>query len=146
VKRLLLTTMTALLLGAGAAWADPLDDGVVAHQRGDYANALRIFRSLAAQGNAKAQYNLGSMYREGRGVAQNSAEATKWVRIAAAQGLAAAQSNLSFMYASGQRVTQNYAEAIKWNRLAAAQGYASAQSNLGAMYSDGRGVTLKCTV
>ncbi len=38
-------------------------DGVAAHERGDYATALREFRPLAEQGDAAAQYNLGQMYR-----------------------------------------------------------------------------------
>jgi TPR repeat protein len=33
---------------------------------------------LAEQGDAKAQYNLGYMYREGKGVEQDFKEAVKW--------------------------------------------------------------------
>ena len=42
--------------------ARPFQDGVAADWRGDYATALRIFRPLADQGAALAQYNLGVMY------------------------------------------------------------------------------------
>ena len=35
--------------------------------RGDYATALRLWRPLADQGDASAQYNLGVMYAKGRG-------------------------------------------------------------------------------
>ncbi len=35
---------------AGTAAAGPFEDAVSAHQRGDYATALREFRVLAAQG------------------------------------------------------------------------------------------------
>ena len=85
----------------------------------------------AEQGDATAQNNLGAMYHQGQGVAQDYAEAVKWFRLAAAQGLAAAQSWLGSMYEQGQGVAQDYAEAVKWFRLAAAQGDAAAQSNLG---------------
>ncbi len=37
-----------------------------AYNRGDYATALRIFRQLADQGDARAQYNLGYMYANGK--------------------------------------------------------------------------------
>jgi TPR repeat protein len=74
--------MIALLLSVGAAWAGPYEDGAAAYQRGDYATALRIFRSLATQGNADAQALLANMYDSGIGVKQDYAEAVKWYRLA----------------------------------------------------------------
>ena len=49
-----------------------------AFDRADYQAALQEWRPLAEQGDADAQYNLGSMYHEGRGVAQSDTEAVKW--------------------------------------------------------------------
>ncbi len=63
----------ALFVGSMTAHADDLDAGFNAYYRGDYATALRIFRQLAEQGNASAQYNLGVMYFRGQGVAQDYA-------------------------------------------------------------------------
>ena len=137
MKRLLLT---ALLLSVGTTWADPLEDGIAAHERGDYANALGIYLPLATQGVAEAQSNLGFMYSKGQGVAQDYAEAVKWTRLAAVQGVAEAQSNLGGMYRRGEGVAQDYVEAVKWTRLAAVQGYAEAQYNLGVSYEKGQGV------
>ncbi len=121
------------------AWAG-FDEGVVAYKRGDYATAIREWRPLAKQGVADAQYNLGVMYRKGRGVPQDDAEAVKWYRKAAEQGHAVAQVSLGVMYGEGRGVTQDYAEALQWWRKAAEQGVAGAQNNLGVMYSYGRGV------
>jgi hypothetical protein len=130
--------------GAGApqdiASADPLEDGVTAYQQGDFATALRLFGPLAEQGDASAQTNLGVMYEQGRGVAQNYREAMKWFRLAALQGNASAQSNLGVMYYRGQGIAQDYREAMKWYRLGAEQGNAEAMFNLGVMYEQGRGV------
>ncbi len=56
------------------AWAG-FDEGVAAYNRGDYATALREWRPLAKQGNAKAQHNLGVIYDKGRGITQDDAEA-----------------------------------------------------------------------
>ena len=53
---------------AGTAIAGPFEDGVVAYNRGDYATALRLWRPLAEQGDTKAQFNLGLMYKNGEGV------------------------------------------------------------------------------
>jgi TPR repeat protein len=45
---------------------------------------------MAEQGDAPAQYMLGNMYINGRGVPQDDKEALKWYRIAAGQGHALA--------------------------------------------------------
>ena len=140
--RLTPTMMSALVLLAvvGTAEAGALKDGEAAYQRGDYATALRLFRSLADLGDAFAQDDLGVMYDNGQGVQQDFAEALKWYRLAANQGDAGGQANLGLMYATGHGVPQDYAEAVKWLRLAAEQGDAAAQYNLGTMYGNGRGV------
>jgi hypothetical protein len=78
----------------GLRMAGLFEDGLAAHKRGDYATALKLWRPLAEQGLADAQYTLGIMYANGRGVAQNYAEALKWYRMAAEQGNVAAQCNL----------------------------------------------------
>lgn len=82
-----------LLLGAGTLWAGPFEDGVAAYSRGDYALALKTFRSLAAQGNTDAQSNLGTMYSRGRGVAQDPVRAVMWFSLAEAGGESTAQTN-----------------------------------------------------
>ncbi len=66
----------ALVLAACAPAGD-LETGAEAYDRGDYATALKEWRPLAEQGHAKAQYNLGVMYDDGEGVAQDYAEAVK---------------------------------------------------------------------
>jgi len=80
-------------------------------------------RARAEAGVPGAQFNLGAMYAEGRGVPQDEAAAVYWYRLAADQGLAQAQFNLGVMYAEGRGVSQDAAEAARWYRLAAAQGY-----------------------
>ena len=52
----------------------------------DYTEALKWFHCSAAQGDSKAQSNLGVMYVNGEGVEQNFAEALKWLQLAAGQG------------------------------------------------------------
>jgi len=125
---------------AGAAVCGSFDDALAAAARGDYVTALRLWRSLADEGDADAQYNLGVMYNNGDGVSQDYAEAMKWHRKAADQGNGNAQFNLGFMLNQGRGMPQNYAEAAKWYRLAADQGVAVAQFKLGIMYHKGEGV------
>ncbi len=78
--------VVALFVGSMTAHADDFDVGFEAHQRGDFATALRIFRQLAEQGDASAQYNLGLMYHKGLGVTQDYVQAHMWYNLAAAQG------------------------------------------------------------
>jgi TPR repeat protein len=101
---------------------DPFDAAFAAYDRKDYATAVTLFRSLAAQGNAIAQYNLGVMYANGLGVAQDYKEAVRLYRLAAAQGNASAQSNLGVMYDNGQGVAQDYVRAHMWYNLGAISG------------------------
>ncbi|MGH7181126.1 MAG: tetratricopeptide repeat protein, partial [Nitrospiraceae bacterium] len=118
-----------VLACATVAAADSYEDATSAFERKDYALAARIFRPLAEQGDAKAQYNLGVMYDKGQGLPQDYQEALKWYRKAAEQGQA--QNNLGAMYDDGQGVPQGYQEALKWYRKAAEQGQVQAQYNLG---------------
>lgn len=129
----------ALAVFSDAA-AGPLEDGVAAYQRHDYAEAMRLLRPLAEQGNANAQHNLGLIYDNGDGVPQDYAEARAWYLKASAQGFALSQNNLGFMYATGHGVARDPAQAVTWYRKAAEQGDATAQYNLGIMYQHGQGV------
>jgi TPR repeat protein len=128
VKRILAGVILAFILTGGAV-AGPFEEADAAYQRGDYATALRLWRPLAAQGNAGAQFALGKMYVHGHGVPQDDAEALKWYRLAVEQGNADAQSNLGVMCLMGQGVPQDYVEAHKCFNLAASRFSASDAEN-----------------
>jgi TPR repeat protein len=102
--------------------------------------ASKWFRKAAEQGDADAQTDLGLMYDNGEGVAQDYVEARKWYLKAAEQNDPLAQNNLASMYHSGDGGPQDNVEALKWYRKAAEQGIAAAQFNLGAIYDKGEGV------
>ena len=86
--------MAAQILGSAGAFAGPWEDGMAAYNRGDYVPAIRLFRPLAEQGNARAQHLLGVMYRRGQGVARNPVRAFAWFSLAAARGDAQAKTKL----------------------------------------------------
>jgi len=138
--RILLAGGLLALASFGAAAAGPLEDGVAAYQRHDYAVAMRLLRPLAEQGNAVAQYNIGLIYDDGDGVPQDYAAARAWYLKACAQGFAPSQNNLGSMYATGHGVARDPAQAVTWYLKAAEQGDATAQYNLGVMYQHGQGV------
>jgi TPR repeat protein len=86
-----------------------------------WAGDATVVRTLAEQGDTKAQFALGSMYRDGRGVAQDHAEALRWWRKAAEQGLVDAQFALGNMYAGDSGIAQNNILAYMWYSIATAQ-------------------------
>ena len=136
----LLLAILYLLGSASFAAANTFDDALAVYERGDYVQAMKLFRQLADNGHQWAQRRVGLMYAEGKGVPQDYQEAVKWYRLAAVQGYAPAEYSLGVAYEKGQGVPQDYREAVKWYRLAAAQGNELAQVNLGLMYAKGRGV------
>jgi len=104
------------------------------------ADNLSHWQRLAKNGSVNAQFNLGAMYDNGDGVAEDDAEAAKWYQQAADQGHINAQFNLGVMYANGEGVAENATEAANWYRKAAEQGDYRAQYNLGTLYANGEGV------
>lgn len=116
------------VLWAPVTWAD-YSDGLSAYQRGDFAEALRVWGPLTDRGDPAAQYAIGLMHRLGQGVERDYAEAVRWYSRAADQGFLPAQINLGTMYANGQGVEEDYPQAYKWFELAARQGDATAQRN-----------------
>jgi TPR repeat protein len=117
---------------AGSVLAGPLEDGFAAYERADYATAMGLWRRLADQGDADAQFNLGVLYEKGQGVRQDYAAAASWYRKAADQGETSAESALAKMYFNGQGVPKDHAAAMSWVRKAADQGDVSGQVELGA--------------
>ena len=76
---------------------------------------LADLRSRAEQGDADAQFELGSMYYWGEGVPADNAESVRWYQLAAEQGHTRAQLIL------GLRSSDD-AESARWYRAAADRG------------------------
>jgi uncharacterized protein len=122
--------------------------------------ALEILTTDANNGVANAQFALGNIYHNGKGIPLNFNEAFKWYQLAAGQGHVPAKSNiyslaqfkvssaseiltndanngiakaqliLGEVYQNGQGIPQDYNEAFKWYQLAADQGHASANTHI----------------
>lgn len=117
-----------------------LEDGIAAVEQKDFKTAVQIFRNLADQGNAEAQYNLAILYRQGEGVKKNNSVALEWFEKSAQQGLASAQYYLGHLYDTGDSVSKDPVKAVTWYKQAAEKGNPLAQSNLGVAYASGEGV------
>ena len=68
------------------ATAQDFKKGLAAAERGEFAVALREWRPLAEQGEAGAQFNIGLIYKNGKGIPPDYTEAAMWYRLAAKQG------------------------------------------------------------
>ena len=121
----------------------------------------------ATQGNSNAQYDVGSMYQNGRGVKSDRSKAVEWYKKSAKQGNKQSVSRLGLMranedrfgktltraekgdlesqymlgnmYTKGIGVGTDNSKAIEWYEKSATQGYAKAEYNLGLIYYDGIG-------
>ena len=75
-----------LTVGCNLNRESDFQKGLEAYEEKDYKTALREWRPLAELGLAKAQFNLGQMYRKGEGVPQDFIYAHMWFNVAASQG------------------------------------------------------------
>ena len=112
------------------AWAD-YQTGLDANTRGDYATALREWKPLAEQGDARAQFSIGLLYETGDGVPRDYVNARQWYEKAAVQKEARAQYYLGMQYAFGQGTPVDLVQAHMWYNLAAGNGHVGA-----AVYRD----------
>ncbi|NOU01753.1 MAG: sel1 repeat family protein [Gallionella sp.] len=104
-------------------------EGVEAYQAGNFTLAAEKFRTLAEQGDASAQFNLGSLYRQGEGVAQDDKQAALWWAKAADQGHTDAMDNLGLRFAKGEGVELDLVQAYKWFSIAGMRKNESAAAN-----------------
>ncbi|MGE0055255.1 MAG: ankyrin repeat domain-containing protein [Hyphomicrobium sp.] len=86
---------------------------------GAFDKAAALLQRRAKAGDVEAQYQLASLYRAGRGVAQDDALAFKWMKRAAEGGHIRAAYSLGTMYLSGRGAAVNVAAARNWLNAAA---------------------------
>ena len=128
-----------LWIGCGLAAAQ-LVAAHAAFDKEDYETAYRLFKPLAEQGAADAQYRLGLMHKFGWGTSKDHDDAARWMRAAAEQSHAQAQAELGVFFKDGRGVKRDLGQAAAWFRKAAEQDVGIAQLNLGRLYRDGSGV------
>lgn len=93
--------------------------------------------SQAEQGDAQAQYELATMYENGKGAEQNVVKALEWFNKAAENGHLGSMIDLGWFYQNGQYVEKDINKAIEWYEKAAEQGSSQAQVNIAVIYDQG---------
>ena len=108
------------------------------------AEALEQIALAIEQGGAgqftELQFELATLYHEGRHLPKDAKRAARWYRKAALGGYAPAQLNLAVMLLEGEGGVADPTEAFKWLTAAAEQGHADGQVALGMMLALGQGV------
>ena len=89
MKHLILLCTLLISFNSFAAIQPDADE----YERGDYSPAFTLIENLAEQGDAKAQYNLGLMYRNGDGTPQDNVMAYMLWNIAVVNGYKYAKGN-----------------------------------------------------
>jgi uncharacterized protein len=92
--------------------------GMRAFRNKDYTTAYSEWKAAADQGVAEAQFDLGVLYAQGRGVRRDLTQAEQWYRKAAEQGNSEAEFALGQMYARGWGVPRDEADAMRWFQMA----------------------------
>lgn len=94
-------------------------------------------REAAQDGDARAMFEIGNRYQQGRGTDADMAQAAQWYERSAELGLAPAQYRIGNLYEKGVGVERDLAKAKTWYQLAADQGNASAMHNLAVLFAMG---------
>ena len=97
-------------------------EGLKAFDRGDHAQAFRLWMPLAEQGRAEAQFNIAVMYEQGLGVAKSDVDAARWYRAAAERGDVSSQLKMGSLYEAGTGVAKDLDRARFWYGEAAKGG------------------------
>lgn len=121
--RALAVSAIALLMGACASMTgkSSVNPGLVAFSQNEYESAVGKFAPLREQSDAQAQSAVGIMYRNDSGIAQDDAEAVRWLLGSAERRNPYALSVLGTMYMEGRGVQQDNLKAHMWFDLAVAQ-------------------------
>lgn len=106
------------------------------------AQAMKYLRLAAEKNDARAEWAIGSLYSQGRGVEKNKEKAFEWFLRAAEHGSAMGQVQACSAYSLGLGVEKDNLKAFELCRKAAAQGNVMGEFQLGQMYLRGEGTSV----
>jgi len=86
------------------------EDASRAYDKKDFSMALSLYTQSAEQGHKDAQFQLGKMYEEGKGIDADSDQAILWYQKAVQSGHKLAEHNLNKLYFK----TKHHSLAYEW--------------------------------
>ena len=126
------------LSNAGALRADAYLKGFQALEQRDYKTALYYLSLFAANGDTKANYNLGLMYREGLGVEKDDVQSLTHLIAAAENGHMLGNYAVGLAFLTGKGSDVDAEAAIHYLSEAALLGHAISPVEIGGLYFRGR--------
>ena len=126
------------LSNAGALWADAYLRGFQAIEERDYKTALYYLSFFAANGDTKANYNLGIMYRDGLGVEKDDVQSLTHFIEAAENGHMLGNYAVGLAFLTGKGVDIDAEAAIHYLSEAALLGHAISPVKIGGLYFQGK--------
>ena len=129
-----------IILQVQFSYANEFEKGMFALEMEDYERAVYYLSFEAVQGNPRAQYNLGLMYKNGIGVKKDFNEALGWFILGSNNDHMLSKYALGLMYYKGEGVSKNYSKAMNLFLDASFMGHPASQINVGNMYYFGEGV------
>ncbi|QCE32714.1 sel1 repeat family protein [Acetobacteraceae bacterium] len=115
--------------------------GIIAASENKDKKAFHDFEKAAKENIGEAFYNLGLLYEQGRGTAQNYQKARQLYEQASQAHVTEASFSLGRLYENGWGVQQNYIEAKNHYEKASFENLPRAQFALGHLYENALGVT-----
>jgi TPR repeat protein len=110
--------------------AKSLEDGVVAYQKGDYPDAIKLLTPFAENGNKRAQRTLGLAYAYSEDERRDRQRAHTLLRTSLGPKAIDTYIAIAESFESGDDVAEDAEEALAWYRIAADEGSAEAQDRL----------------
>lgn len=98
-------------------------------------------RKAAAMGDARAQFEIGTRFAKGKGVARDFQAAAQWYLRSASHGFAPAQYRLAALYERGRGLKRDLGRARVWYLRSAEAGNVKAMHNLAVLHTKQKGKT-----
>ena len=138
VRNLLCVLISAsTIVWANVSRADDYKRAFEALAANDYKTAAYYLSFFASNGDARAQYNLGVLYRDGLGVEINPKVSLSWFLLAAEQNHMLANYAVGLLLRDGPANVKNPERASFYLKEAVYLGHALAPLELGNMYLSG---------
>lgn len=119
------------------------EEGYAAYARKDYKAAYSILKSLAEQGDARSQTQLGVLLLNQQSEYFDAEAGVAWLEKAARQNEVRAFRNLGIVYTTGSKdgtIAKNLEKSLEWSLRAAEAGDITSQRSIAQAYAFGFGV------
>ncbi len=136
----MLKTFLPLFLFSNGLFATTIHEAEEVYQSGDIQNAIKLYKEVSKSGDEEADFKLGLIYYNGKGINKDLNISLSYFNKAAQYGHKKAKYNIATIYGQRTFLDHNYTKAFKLYKELAVQGYPQAQNKVGVYLTHGLGV------